>query len=101
MGEKMIPQEYTKIRREHSEIIEEAYRKISEARESALRCEIPQNMRKATSRDIVEGNILWYPDPDRNCWALIDDVHNPSDRFKAFSDDDGCRRGLDGAFVET
>jgi hypothetical protein len=79
---------------------------------------IPENLRPATSKDIVEGAILWYPEfrhntvdlenPDYDedeahearAWRMVELVERPRDRFKAFSADDGCRYGLEGAFVD-
>lgn len=67
--------------------------------------------------DIVEGAIIWYPEwvdvREYSCeddeddegvqvalWTEVCEVLCPNDDFKAFHALDGCRHGLDGAFVE-
>ena len=75
--------------------------------------EKPKNLRPAKASDIVEGAIIWYPkwaeledfDDDMNeipvqCWKEVYEVKWPDDAFKAYTADDGCRYGLDGAYVE-
>lgn len=62
---------------------------------------IPDRLRPATPEDIQVGNIIWYKDGDDGpFWQLIEEVRNPSDDWKAYTGHDGCRYGLDGAFVE-
>lgn len=69
--------------------------------EEAQKQPIPDNLRPATPEDITMGNILWYKDGDEGAfWTFIVEVINPSRLFKAYTDYNGCRYGLDGAFVE-
>ena len=58
-------------------------------------------LRKATPRDIVEDAEIIYPATQyyEEFIAIVDDVLNPSSDWKAFSARDGCRYGLDGAYV--
>jgi len=64
------------------------------------------DLRPATAADIVEGAIIWYPrweedeDDDVRSWRRVEEVYYPSDQWKAYCADCGCRYGLDGAFVE-
>jgi hypothetical protein len=65
----------------------------------------PKNLRPAKASDIVEGAIIWYPkweDSDHpiDLWKEVYEVKWPDDAFKAYTAHDGCRYGLDGAFVE-
>ncbi len=50
--------------------------------------------------DIVEGKILYYPDEDEPFWKIVDEVLKPHSDWKAYCAQDGCRYGLDGAYVE-
>lgn len=86
---------------------EEAIKAVRAAYELAQECALPKNLRSATSKDMVEGGIIWYPefrreDLDDPCggWKIIAEVLHPQDQWKAYCADDGCRYGLDGAFVE-
>ncbi len=85
-----------------------------------------ENLRKATSEDLVVGAVIWYPEVatwnesavyqmqsgisekerqrqrENECWlscfVIVDEVLNPESDFKAFYY--GQRRyGLDGAYV--
>lgn len=96
----MKPQEFLKIQKEQQQIIEKSRAIISKARDEANKCELPANLRQATPRDIVVGAVLWYPRFSGTKWLIIDEVLHPSDAWKAFCADDGCRYGLDGAFVD-
>ena len=81
-----------------------------EALAAAIAAPLPKNLRPAEPSDIVEGAILWYPsfhdaesgnNPETTpLWLVVEDVYYPSDRWKAYCANDGCRYGLDGAFVE-
>jgi len=77
------------------------------AQELAEKAQLPDNLRPANSSDIVDGAILWYPDfgdedPEWLCagWKLVEEVRRPDDPYKAFLANDGCRYGLEGAFVD-
>lgn len=90
--------------------VSEAMDSEEAAYEFATRAALPENLRPAIASDIVEGAILWYPnfhdeemgnDPETTpLWLMVDDVYSPSDPWKAYCANDGCRYGLDGAFVE-
>ena len=61
----------------------------------------PQNLRPALSSDIVVDAVLWYPDRDENHLAIVDEVYDAKDDFKAYNDlMSNCTYGLKGAFVE-
>ena len=79
------------------------------AEEAAYAAKLPKNLRPAIAKDIVEDAIIWYPDggeepegedPGRPYWKIVSEVLYPSDRWKAFCATNGCRDGLEGAFVE-
>lgn len=62
---------------------------------------LPVYLRKATPEDIVVGNIIWYKHGDEGpFWMQIGRVLCPNDDFKAYVSHDGCRYGLDDAWVE-
>ena len=88
--------------------------KLDELRDASCKAEklaqtapLPEKLRSATAKDIVEDAIIWYPDhrdddeesPSAG-WHLVSEVHQPSDEWKAYTDYLGCRYGLAGAFVE-
>jgi len=60
-----------------------------------------EKLRRACSKDIKIGAVIYYKESDFGpVWYVIEEVHAPDSEFKAFTADDGCRYGLDGAFVE-
>lgn len=74
------------------------------AETDAYMAPLPENLRPAGPGDITEGAILWYPDwmvsELSRGWAIVEEVYRPGDPWKAYCAHDGCRYGLDGAFVE-
>ena len=72
---------------------------LNDAEEKAV---MPKRIRPATAEDIVNGAIIWYPkDEDSDThWKYVGLVMYPNDQWKAYCAHDGCRYGLDGAFVE-
>lgn len=92
----------------------DAGNKVYKARQEEIKAEklaqtapLPEAMRPAEPKDIVENAIIWYPehredDDEYPCagWHQVSEVHRPSDDFKAYTDHTGCRYGLEGAFVE-
>jgi len=55
---------------------------------------------KAQPKDILfDKQVFIIDDDDKYVEKRISEVHNPSDAFKAFTADDGCRYGLDGCFI--
>ena len=73
-----------------------------EAEEIAENATIPSVLRPATPDDIIKGAVIWYPDEndDDVLWCVVENVINPSCDFKAYESYDGCRYGLDNAYVE-
>lgn len=97
----MTPSEYLKIRDDQRAIIEAAEAAIFNAAEAARECPIPTKLRPATPADIVEGAIIWHKNgDDGDYWNVVEEVLRPDDPFKAYVADDGCRYGLDEAYVE-
>jgi hypothetical protein len=80
--------------------VEEAREVADQAYEDAASAPLPANLRPAKSTDIVKDALIWYPEWDDRKWAIVEEVLYPSSLFKAYSAHDGCRYGLDGAFVE-
>jgi len=57
--------------------------------------------RQATSKDIVADATVYIEGDDGDLHKkVIEEVLRPSDEFKAFSADDGCRYGLDGCYIK-
>jgi len=99
----MIPKEYLAVKSQQDAVIAVARRIIEEAYDEAHKSKMPKNVRPATSKDIIEGNIIWHQREAKYgapYWNIIEDVIRPNDLFKAYCADDGCRYGLDGAYVE-
>lgn len=88
--------------------VADALSRADSALDAAGRVDMPpmHRLRHAEPRDIVQGNILWYPEHRRDCdnapgcWHYIEEVDYPNSAYKAYSAEDGCRYGLDGAYVE-
>lgn len=60
-----------------------------------------QKLRPAQACDIVIDAIIYYFDGDNGpFWRIVEEPLHYGDAFKAYEADDGCRYGLDGAFVE-
>lgn len=56
--------------------------------------------RQATELDIVVGKVVYIIGDDNIMYRkVIEEVLTPSDPWKAFSADDGCRYGLDDLYV--
>jgi len=56
--------------------------------------------RKATPKDIFEGNIVYLVGDGSNLHKqVIEEVINPEDDFKAYVADDGCRYGLHDLWI--
>lgn len=57
-------------------------------------------LRQATEKDIYQGKIIYHlADWGIYYRAVIELVLNPTDRWKAFCADTGCRYGLENTFV--
>lgn len=99
----MTPTEYLEIEKEQGEIIKEAERRILEARKQADTCPPPEIRRPAKAEDIVRGAVIWHTRAEEHggdFWNVVDGPLHYGDAFKAYCADDGCRYGLDGAYVE-
>lgn len=94
----MTPEQW---KSKHDEMVGRHRRESSEVSKSRESVEYPATdaLRPATARDVQEGAVFYYPTCDPPWWCIIDEVRYPDDDFKAFVADDGCRHGLNGAFV--
>jgi len=60
-----------------------------------------RDFRPAEPKDIVEGAVILHQNGDNGPFErVVDEVLRPSDPWKAYCADDGCRYGLDDAWVE-
>ena len=99
----ITPKKYKEIEDKQRAIINSAQRIIRQAYESAKESPLPKNLRSATSDDIKINNVIWYPnggDDWTPFWKIVEEVLYPSDPWKAYCAEDGCRYGLCGAYVE-
>lgn len=79
----------------------EAMKSLNKALDEIKTIETPVNLRPATPEDVVVGAVLYYLKGDDGPFCnLVDEVYRPSDPWKAYCAHDGCRYGLEGAFVE-
>ncbi len=95
----MTPEDYIEIRDNQDAIIEKAEKIKYDAILEAAACPAPFDLRPATPDDIKLNNVIWSFNEDGAYWHIVEEIHNPSDSFKGYSFE-GCRYGLDGAFVE-
>ena len=87
-------------RRDRNQVIIDAARKrIARAKYLADKSPKPDNLRPATAEDIVIDAIIWFEGYNGWMWRVVEGLGYHGDRFKAY-DSDGCRYGLDGAFME-
>jgi len=106
-GYRMTPVEYLKIEKEQESIIEIAENKIADARRLADQCDRPKTLQLAVADDIVRGAVIWHkpesvPSSFENeqwFWNIVNEPLHYGDSFKAYTADDGCRYGLEGAYV--
>jgi hypothetical protein len=99
----MTPIEYLRIETEQRAIIQAAQAVIDAARRKADRAKPPKTqLRPARAADIRAGLIVWHDRP-ADCggwyWHVVEEPLHYGDEFKAYCADDGCRYGLDGAWV--
>ena len=92
-------------RRAEIEISKDRFRKSLERHlRRAKETPLPEKLRPATADDIKVGAIIWYIDRDEDAggpyWKYVDELLHHGAQWKAFTAEDGCRYGLDGAFVE-
>lgn len=97
----MTPQEYKILSDALNHITYNITKFLDTAKEEADKCPLPKNLRLATANDIVEGTIIWYKHGDNgHFWQIVVDVLRPNDPYKAYCAEDGCRYGLDDAWIE-
>ena len=100
---KMTPSEFLKIKVAMEQVITDARKKIYDSRVLTEGTPPPRNRRPATPRDIIIGSIIWHErdrDYGGDFWNIVEEVLRPGDAFKAYNADDGCRYGLDGAYID-
>ena len=106
----MTPRNFISERNQQERIISAARSVIDVSLSLALNCPPPSKdmLVSASPGDIVLGAVLWYQCdedtldgwPQGWFWKIVDEVDQPRDPYKAYTAHDGCRYGLDGAFVE-
>lgn len=99
----LTPHDYLRILDEQNAIIEAATEKIDAARKAANKCPPPKNRRPACAKDIQPGAVIWHERDQRwggDYWHVVEELLHYGDPWKAYTADDGCRYGLDGAYVE-
>ena len=75
-------------------------KKYFEGNEELVTPLVATNLRVANSSDIVVGNTVYVWGDDKKFHEKkIDEVIRPSDDWKAFVGDDGCRYGLVDLYV--
>lgn len=93
-------EKYLEINNFQSAVIEQARQIIRNAHEMADKCPPPKKHRPAVASDIVEGAIIWNEYGDEgHYWNIVSKPLHYGDPFKAYMADDGCRYGLDGAYI--
>lgn len=94
----MTGEQFLELRAELQSQIDDLQKQIERAY-GKIHIPAISKLRPATAADIVEGNVIYYPQKPTPYFQIIDSVHFPHDDFKAYTAEDGCRYGLDGAFV--
>lgn len=98
----MKPEIYTQKERLAYEQIEKLKSDLLIARIEADNSPPPERKRPATPEDIRVGAVIWHVmdrEDGGDYWHIIKEVQYPDDLFKAYIADDGCRYGLDRAYV--
>jgi hypothetical protein len=96
----MTPHQFQRVEREQNAIIAAAHRTVYEARELVDPVPPRKQLRHALAEDIREGVIVWHDNGDDGWfWNIVCEPRHHGDAFKAYVADDGCRYGLDGAWV--
>jgi hypothetical protein len=67
---------------------------------AVLKAVLPNRFRRAEAADITLGSVIWYLNDGEPFWALVTEVLRPNDTWKAYEAHDGCRYGLEDAYVE-
>lgn len=101
----MTPEGYLQVRDAQQRKIQFAQEVIDRARRKAMRAKPPKTkLRPATPDDIRVNQILWRETTDiKNrhvwYWNVVEEVLDPSSKFKAYVAEDGCCYGLEHAWV--
>jgi len=97
----MTPKEYLLVRESLQIVIASASNLIEQYEDEAREAPLPKNLRPAAPDDIIVGALIWYKHSDgTHYWQVVGDVLHPDDPWKAYCADDGCRYGLENAWVE-
>ena len=91
---------YLEARKVNDAIRAELSKDDSDNYDLAKAAPFPEHLRPATALDVQPGNILYYLVGEGSYWQIVDEVLRPSDAYKAYVAEDGCRYGLEDAFVE-
>lgn len=95
------PAEYWEIKMKLEAEISQLRQRINNALAEAEGAELPIPIRFATPEDITPGTVIWHLHGDYGpFWNIVEEVINPNDQWKAYYGEDGCRYGLDDAWVE-
>jgi hypothetical protein len=97
----MTPEAFIRFRETQERRMRVAQEAIDRALRKAKKSKPPKtNLRRATPDDIQPGQIIWHGTDDRDLdWHIVEEVLQPDDKFKAYVAEDGCRYGLDQAWV--
>jgi hypothetical protein len=97
----MTPEAFNRFRETQEERIRVIQDSIDRAMRVAWRARPPKTkLRPAVPKDIKPGQIIWHGGDNRDWyWNTVEEVLHPSDKFKAYVAEDGCRYGLDQAWV--
>lgn len=96
----MTPHQFQQLEREQNAVIASAHRSISTARDSVDPKPPVDQLRQAKADDMREGAIVWHDNGDEGWfWNIVVEPRHYGDAFKAYVADDGCRYGVDGAWV--
>ncbi len=97
----MTPAEYWKTKTKLDAEISQLRQRINSAQAEAEGTDLPRTIRPTTPEDITQGAVIWYLCGDYGpYWNIVEEVINPNDQWKAYCGEDGCRYGLDDAWVE-
>jgi hypothetical protein len=77
---------------------------LLENAEKHIKLPPPEKLRPAEPKDVVVGVVLYYPeifdDDALRVWNFVEEVHKPDDPYTGYTAHDGCRYGIEGAFIE-
>lgn len=97
----MSPYQYLAIEERERAIISGAEERIRMARDEANYHPFPIKMRPAEAEDIRPGIVIWHRCGDLvPYWNVVSEPLHYGDAFKAYVADDGCRYGLEGAYID-